>query len=255
MITSTNIDFTLKTYENLIVALLNHNYLFQTFEEYISNPLSKSVILRHDIDLKKRSSLVFASLENNLKIKATYYFRAVKRIFDPLIIKQVANYGHEIGYHYEDLSEAKGNYSKAYQMFNENLLRFREIYPVTTICMHGRSLSRYDNKLLWKNKDYRQFGIKGEPYFDIDFNKVLYLTDSAQRWNGSNISIRDKVNTSLDYNFKTTFDIIDNVNVLPNQIMITVHPDRWTDNWLEWQRIDKAVKCKNLIKKYILSKR
>ena len=247
-------DFTLKTYKNLLETLLNNNYTFQTFEEYLKKPLDRVVILRHDIDLKKRSSLVLASMENNLKIKATYYFRAVKKIFDPLIIKQVANYGHEIGYHYEDLSEAKGDYTKAYQMFNENLLRFREIYPVTTICMHGRSLSKYDNRLLWKNKDYKQFGIKGEPYLDLDFDKVLYLTDSAQRWNGSNISIRDKVSTKLKYNFRTTFDIINNMNSLPNQIMFTVHPDRWTDNWFEWQRIDKIMKCKNLIKKNILSK-
>lgn len=250
-------DFTIEKYKYLINAL-SKKYSFKTFAEYLSSPEDYTVILRHDIDLKKRSSLVFAEIENDYKIKGTYYFRAVKKIFDENIIARISTLGHEVGYHYEDLSLARGDLKAAYRSFEENLNRFRAICDIKTICMHGNSLSKYDNRFLWKNKNYKdEYNLLGEPYFDIDFDKVLYLTDSAQRWNGDNIALRDKVNSQLGkkYNFSTTDEIISNVSVLPKRIMFTIHPDRWTDNIIEWHRIDKVVKVKNFIKKNILKKR
>jgi hypothetical protein len=64
--------------------------------------------------------------------------------------------------------------------------------------MHGSPLSRYDNRKIWEQFDYRKYGIIGEPYFDVDFSKVLYLTDTGRRWDGEHVSIRDKVMTVQD---------------------------------------------------------
>ena len=248
-------DFTLHTYNRLLDAILVAGYSVQTFSEYLLNPKTKVVILRHDIDLKKRSSLLFARLENSRNIRASYYFRAVPKIYDPKIIKDVEALNHEIGYHYEDFSASHGNYEVAIDKFQKNLNRFRSIVDIKTICMHGRALSKFDNRCLWNKYNYKEYGIIGEPYIDLDFDKVLYLTDSAQRWDGSKIEVRDKVSTNYSYNFRTTFDIIESINTLPEQVMITVHPDRWTNNILEWHRINSTVKLKNIIKKYILSKK
>lgn len=249
-------DFTLEIYRVLLEALISRSYEFQTFGEFMTKPIDRAVLLRHDIDSKKRSSLVFSSLEAQCGVKATYYFRAVGKIFDETIILKVAEQGHEVGYHYEDLSLMHGDFHKAYESFEKNLGRFRALYPVKTFCMHGNSLSRFDNRELWKDVDYKtKYGLIAEPYLDIDFDDVLYLTDSAQRWNGAGIVVRDKVETSLRYNFDTTFDILNKIDQLPPRIMMTVHPDRWTDNMLEWHWIDKTVKAKNFVKRRVLSKR
>ena len=254
-------DFSLGSFKNLLVKLKEKNYSFNSFDSFLNDQInfnnSKSaiVILRHDIDLKKRSGLKFARLEHDLGMKGTYYFRAVKKIFDPEIIKKIADLGHEIGYHYEDLSACKGDFEMAIKSFERNLNKFRSLVPVQTISMHGNSLSKFDNKKLWDKYNYRDYGLIGEPYFDLDFNQLLYLTDSAQRWNGSKIAVRDKVQSGFDFDFTTTFDIIDNIDRLPPKIMITVHPDRWTDNPLEWHRINAVVKIKNFIKVNFLSKR
>ena len=37
------------------------------------------------------------------------------------------------------------------------------------------------------------FGIIAEPYFDVDFDEVFYLTDTGRRWDGDSVSVRDKV--------------------------------------------------------------
>ena len=98
-------DFTLSAYKQLISIFQFQGYYFQTFEEYIKYPKGKVVILRHDVDRLPGNSLVIAKIEKDAGIKASYYFRIVKESYDEDIIRQIAKMGHEIGYHYENLSE------------------------------------------------------------------------------------------------------------------------------------------------------
>ena len=45
-----------------------------------------------------------AQLEADMGNRGTYYFRIVPESFDPQIIENIAELGHEVGYHYEDVS-------------------------------------------------------------------------------------------------------------------------------------------------------
>lgn len=251
-----NNDFTLSTYKQLLQELRKANYLFLTLAQYcsIKNLPECFIILRHDVDRTPKNSLKTALIEAGLKIKSSYYFRIGKQSNKPEIIKQIVELGHEIGYHYEDLAMANGNYQKAIKTFKNNLEYFRKFYPIKTMCMHGSPLSRVDNRDLWKVYNYRDYGIIGEPYFDIDFNRVLYLTDTGRKWNGASVSIRDKVNSNFNYNFKTTDEIILALknNELPNQIMINIHPHRWTDSFIPWTKELIGQNIKNIIKSKIV---
>jgi len=57
--------------------------------------------------------------------------------------------------------------------------------------MHGRSLSRHDNRDLWKTCNNRDLGILAEPYFDVDYSQVFY-TDTGRKWNNETSNMRDK---------------------------------------------------------------
>lgn len=251
-------DFTLHIYENLLKNLINKGYYFQTVTDFITNPKQKVVVLRHDVDRLAINSLKTAILENNLNIKGTYYFRIVKESFNKDIIKKIYDLGHEIGYHYEDLTIAKGNIDKAYELFCKNLKKLRSIVPINTICMHGSPTSRWDNRQIWLKYDYKNLDIIGEPYLDIDFNEVLYLTDTGRCWNGNKYSIRDKVSTNrnFNYNLKTTFDLINAIKTdsLPDKIMITIHPQRWTNNPFTWTKEFILQNIKNYIKAFLILK-
>ncbi|GHT31085.1 hypothetical protein FACS189434_00180 [Bacteroidia bacterium] len=257
-------DFTLKIYEKLLIALKRANYKFITFEQFCEkagchcglDPQSPFVILRHDVDLKAKNSLETAKIEHELGIKASYYFRIVPQSDKPEIIRQIVALGHEIGYHYEDLSLFKGDEAQAIKHFEEKLQYFRQFYPVKTICMHGSPTSKIDNKDIWKSNDYHDFGIIGEPYFDIDFNQVFYLTDTGRSWDGERFSVRDKVKSSFNLHFKATKDIIRAAEsgILPDKIMITTHPQRWTNNLCEWLLELLSQSLKNQIKKNIIKK-
>lgn len=255
-------DFSLKKYTQLLEALIKQGFSFQTFEQFLEKPKEKVTILRHDVDKLPQNALQTAKIEHDLEIKGSYYFRAVPESWNEKIIKQIAGLGHEMGYHYENLTTCNGNYEFAIKNFEENLKKLRQIAPVKTICMHGSPLSNRDSKDLWKKYDYKDFGIIGEPYFDINFDEVFYLTDTGRRWDGYKVSVRDKIANKQkewekqDLKFHSTNDIIKAAknNKLPNKIMITTHPQRWTDNKLLWTKELILQNAKNIIKKYFFVK-
>jgi hypothetical protein len=214
------------------------------------------VILRHDIDRSPENALKIAYLERELMISSSYYFRTVKQSYDEEVIKRIAEMGHEVGYHYEDLTVAAGDVDRAIRSFEMNLTELRKLCPVETVCMHGSPLSRWDNLMLWKKYDYRDFGIIGEPYLDVDFSQVMYLTDTGRCWNGTDVSVRDKVESKHECTMRTTFDVIEqlNHNVLPDHLMITVHPQRWATESLPWIRELVWQNTKNVMKRYFLVK-
>jgi len=268
-------DFTLEAYHKLLLALRLSGYSFFTFEEWCDGKAKgRYVILRHDVDLKAENSLVTARIEAEMGIRSTYYFRVVSQSNQPEVIKAIAALGHEIGYHYEDLSLFDGDVVKAMDHFKYYLEYFRRFYPVRTISMHGKPTSKWDNRDLWETYNYKDFGVIGEPYLDfmsIKTMEVTYFTDTARMWDGSKYNLRDKltentdrkankekpssqtityplsgnhITASLNYHIThsplphihSTNDFINWLNTKPSQncMMITTHPQRWTNKPGEW---------------------
>lgn len=247
-------DFTLKKYEELLQAFIGRGYRILTYENYYEGDKNgKLLVIRHDVDDLPVQSLLKAETEHRLGLKTTYYFRIVQESNHPDIIKKIAALGHEIGYHYEDLSLANGNQKKAIRLFEKNLAYFRNFYPVRTICMHGSPTSIWDNRLIWREHKYRDFGIIAEPYFDTDFSSTFYITDTGRRWDGDRVSVRDKVNSKLQqaYHFRHTNDIIRSLqsDKFPQKAMITTHPQRWHNNLMPWLKELVLQNIKNTIKK------
>ena len=257
-------DFTLKTYSRLIEAFSKAGYRFITFQDYCEHGTEygddRFAIMRHDVDKKAPNALVIAKIDAEAGIQSSFYFRIVEQSNQPEVIKAVAALGHEIGYHYEDLSYCMGDLKWAIQRFKENLDYFRQFYPVKTICMHGAPDSPYDGRDLWKRRDYHDFGIIGEPYFDVDFSKVYYLTDTGRCWDGFNVSLRDKVPAHQDewvskgWVYHSTGDILKALaeGTFPQQLMLTTHPQRWTNHWGAWIGEYVSQSVKNMVKKRLV---
>ena len=246
-------DFTVEKYIELLESLNTDNYEFQSFQQFLQLPAEKAIILRHDVDLLPYNSLRFAQIQAEKNVKATYYFRAVPQSWNESVIKQIHELGHEIGYHYECLTTTKGDVEKGIADFEKNLENLRKLAPVSTICMHGSPMSKHDSKDLWKHYDYRDYGIIGEPYFDVDFKKVFYLTDTGRKWDGDKVSVRDRVDSGFDLSFHKTDEITDAAknNELPYQVMFTFHPQRWTDNKMQWTKELLLQNTKNIVKRII----
>ncbi len=253
-------DFTINTYKKLLMALQAAGYSFSTFDAYCKGENhDKVIILRHDVDLLPYNSLRFAQIQAEFNIKGSYYFRAVPESWDESVIKDIAKLGHEVGYHYENMDTAKGNVQVAKQDFEEHLEALRQLVDVQTICMHGSPRSPYDNKALWKEKSYCEYGLIGEPYFDMDFDDFFYLTDTGRRWDGWRVSVRDKVPQQAQWNAKgwvyhKTLDIIKAAQdgSLPPRIMFTFHPQRWHQKSCPWFKELVLQNIKNMVKYFLI---
>lgn len=249
-------DFTLKTYKRLLSAFIDSGYRFITLEEFFSGkePLGKIVMLRHDVDRKPGYSLRMAQLEQSLGVRASYYFRVVPESYRPEIIQAIIQLGHEFGYHYEDLAMCGGDMERAIRMFRQNLENFRTFYPVKTACMHGNPMSKWDNRHLWNKYSYREEGIVGEPYYDIDYRGVLYLTDTGRRWDNQKMNLRDRVE---DY-FHLTFASSEGIAAAaekgetPDRVLINTHPERWTDALIPWLLQWGVQNMKNVVKRLLV---
>lgn len=244
------IDFTLKSYKSLIVSFLQEGYCFQTFEDFLQKPVdSKVIVLRHDVDELAGNALKIAKLEHSLGVRSTFFFRIVKQSNQPDVIRQIVEMGHAVGYHYEDLSFAEGDFEKAIQSFETNLNYFRTYYPVKVICMHGSSSSKYDNRLLWKKYKMADYGIIGEPYLSLDFDRIYYLTDTGYAWDGGKYAVRDVVVNTHGLQFHTTKQIVDCIHKgeFPSCAMILAHT-LWTDSILQWTWLHLREFLRNNIK-------
>ena len=286
-------DFTPTMYRRLLEALKEAGYRFQSFEEYCFNPAKKVVILRHDVDRRPGNAMRLAEIESEMRIRGSYHFRSVSSTNVPAIISRIAFLGHELAYHYEDLTTAvkiagkvKGLpveelAAKAYESFLLNLRYFREYYPVRVISMHGSPGERTDNRLVWKYFDYHECDVICEPYFDLDYSEMLYLTDTGGRWDGDKFNIRDRAIISSNaeteafiawkakpvrgsllnmtddavklvkrYKIHSTKEIISLAvsGMLPEKLVINTHPQRWNDSLILWMSENYMQVIKNQIK-------
>ncbi|VVB85540.1 Uncharacterised protein [uncultured archaeon] len=230
-------DFTLIKYNKLCKTIATSDYNYLTVHDFLlKSNYNRALILRHDVDRKPIRALKMAQIENQHGMRSTYYFRIVKEVFRPEIIKQIVALGHEIGYHYEVLDKAKGDIKKAVILFENELKEFRKIVEISTICMHGNPLTSWVNKDIWKEYSFKDFGIIGEAYLSIDYSSVSYFTDTGRAWNNSKHSIKDIVKTnSYKGKIKSTDDLMSLIMKGTQENMcISTHPNRWTDNFPDW---------------------
>ncbi len=227
-----------------------------TFRDYVTRQdlPEKYVILRHDVDRKPGNALRMAKLEHELGIQSTYYFRMKPHTFKPDIIRQIADMGHEIGYHYETLDKAKGDPKRAIDIFDAELGEFRTVCTVDTICAHGNPLTKWNNESIWDQYSYSVYGISGEA-FSVQDNKICYFTDTGRTWNWK-YRRKDIVSNALgdDAEVVGTDDLIDFISRGNTDIIyIGAHPERWNDGIFGWSARLLEDKAMNIGKRLVFA--
>lgn len=249
-------DFTIDKYRELLLALQGSGYELMRYDEFCGGKRAeKMIVMRHDVDSSVKRARRLARVENEMGVKASYYFRE-KFIGDDVVC--MVSLGHEVGYHYEELVTEKGDVERAYARFMRNVCVLRELADVRTITMHGSPMSRFDSKDMWRVYNYKKLGLIGEPQIDVDWNDMFYLTDTGRSWNG--VSRRDKVGEfksvweAKGWIYEKTDDVIRALKKgrFPNRVMMTTHPQRWADGWGEWLKELVMQRVKNWVKMVLL---
>ena len=151
-------------------------------------PPPKSIVLRHDIDVDLAAARAMFSLEMELSITSSYYFRL--STIDLPLMRGVADSGGEASYHYEELAtEAKACRLRSVEQvqaklpmirrrFRENLQCVRAMtgLPMATVASHGdwanRKLGLSNTEILECHDFRRDLGVQVEAY-DYDLLKLV----------------------------------------------------------------------------------
>jgi hypothetical protein len=248
------LDFTLKMFRKLCDEVKDNKYVPITVTQYcdgMAGSNAKNIIFRHDVDREIGMAFVMAEIEHDMNIRATYYFRFVPEVFRPETIGKIGKLDHEIGYHYEVLDRADGDTDKAIRLFEQELGQMRRFADIRTACMHGNPLKPWSNRDLWKTYDFRKFGIVGEPYLSIDYEKFGYFSDTGRTWSGA-YSVKDVVDREFSEKIRHTPDVISLLRSgRPANLCLLIHPNRWTDNPFLWSRELLWQNIKNIGKKIL----
>ena len=156
-------DFTYTTLASLLETLSHRGFSFSTLHNIAASSPSEArvIILRHDVEDDYNKALTFARIEHSLGIMGSYYFRLFPVAGNDRIISQIAALGHEVGYHYDDLSVCNGRYEAAIARFARNVDHLRQFGAVTTITMEGAPRSRFDNRMLWLGRIDKELKARG----------------------------------------------------------------------------------------------
>ncbi len=230
-------DFTLQKYGLLIQFFRDHDLpVFGVQNWHAQNP-NRGVLIRHDVDRKPMNALEMAIFEEQLGIKTTYYFRVVGSAYSSKVIRSVAELGHEVGYHYEDLALANGDIEKAHKLFGEHLADLRKLADVKTVAMHGSPLSRHNNVDIWQSGSLTNYELEADAFISIDYSEIPYFTDTGRSWGADATNLRDKPETreKAESLVESTDDLLEFLRTKDYQrFAISAHPERWSTVRLDW---------------------
>jgi hypothetical protein len=222
----------------LCAAIIAAGYTVWPIASYLTDKEvpERVVLLRHDIDRRPGSALRMAQLEHEMELRATYYVRMTRAAFRPVVLAEISALGHEVGYHYETLAKARGNVQRALALFGQELTRLRQVCDVRTASMHGAPLSPYDSRDLWQHRNVSDFDLLGEAYLSLDYEKLVYLTDTGRSWTDEGCNLRDRVSQECPQpNIRSTDDLISAIREHQfAHVCISAHPERWARNTVEW---------------------
>lgn len=243
-------DFTLGSYGRLVEFLKAKGCRFEALDRW--RPAPSAVAMRHDVDRLPMRALAMARLEAEAGVRATYFVRIKPHVFRPGVVEGLVDLGHEVGYHYEDLVDASGDFASAWDSFRRNLEALRRYAEVTSIAMHGRPLSRWDSRDLWARFDYRALGLRCEAYLDIDWTSTCYFTDTGRAWNGtSNIRDRPLGRSRTSPALASTAALGVFVATQGTPAVISSHPERWTTSFAGWLQVYGQDKATNFVKRLV----
>jgi hypothetical protein len=232
-------DFTLAKYDALCGALVSEGYAAWTAGDYLARPAAERparlVLLRHDVESSPVQARRMADVEHARGLAATYFFRVKRQSYDLSVIGGIAAMGHEIGYHYETWSQARGDAARAAALFREALVKLRAHAPIRVASMHGSPMLPWDNRDIWGVAAPADFGLLGEVYRDIDYTVVRYFSDTGRTWHPSRYNVRDRLAAAAEVVAETTDELIAWLATPgPRQICILTHPERWPSTTIGW---------------------
>jgi hypothetical protein len=170
---------------SVIAELLAKGYKFVLPHDYFNGVnYTKTAILIHDIDFNINGLNKFMQIENSYGVKSCFlprWSQLNEQVTHELIDAQ--NQGFEIGFQYECLSASNGNFTHAYELFNQQITVMKNIFNVSTTDYHGDvnkpDINNFDlyNQTLWHSLGLNEiYSLNFSYYTDTSNHLIIPVT-------------------------------------------------------------------------------
>lgn len=180
-------NFSLKNYKRSISTGISSGYKFFKLKDHnTAQDNELSVLMRHDVDTQLLIAESMSKIENDLGVKATYFFRFHAHSYNPMkindarVIKRISDLGHEIGLHYEP------DYYSMIDSSLENGLK-REIEILQEICKKEVvSVAPHEptrtNSFRLEDSIVKNLRLENQAYDKTILKNNKYISDSSCHW-------------------------------------------------------------------------
>jgi len=185
LIAQSNGQFSLDNYRFILMKALSLGYHFQTFFDYMTNPDSRVLLLRHDIDVSLEYALTMARCEHELGVRSTYFIRLHANGYNPFDrlnhqrLQELVNLGFEIGLH-QEVYNFKQNHLESVELLkrSKSFLEFFLEQPVYGVSSHlpKRNTFKITPEIL------QMAGFRYDPGGEIFNREALFISDSNGHW-------------------------------------------------------------------------
>lgn len=171
-------SYSLRAYSSFLALISDsHRFAVHLFRDSSNIDSSRvNIFIRHDVDLSLSRLKRLTDLEFEHGLRSTCFFRlhSPKYSFSDALplIKSLSSRGFEIGFHFENLSQSKGNKTSAISLFSEELSLLRQHVDIHTISHHG---DRYHNEQLIEHLDLDSLGLS----YAYSLDHTIYITDTG----------------------------------------------------------------------------
>lgn len=124
------------------IARLKEQRTLSTVAEMVAQKLAGpgSTILRCDVERDLDHHLRFAQRLAEMGVRSTMYFHTRRSCFNPTVLREIQDLGHEVGYHHECLDRCHGDWEAAKELFLREVDLFRRHgLQLSTVCGHGEA--------------------------------------------------------------------------------------------------------------------
>lgn len=188
-------NFSYEHLNDILTYAIKQGYIFQTALEYYNEPtISKTVVLRIDVDLSVKKLIHILDIMNSLQIKSSIFVRLHAPEYNPFdfenyrILKQAIIQGHELGLHSEIIDQAKIWNENPDSCLRRDIDVFENIfdYKISGVASHGGA-TEFNNLDFWHQNSPTCFGLIYEAYTSSCgknlFKDGVYVSDSEiTRW-------------------------------------------------------------------------
>jgi hypothetical protein len=72
-----------------------------------------------------------------------------------------------------------------------------------------------------------------DAFISIDYRKSYYITDTGRNWSRNSANLRDKVDSELEADCRTSDDLIKFIKSRnAERIFLVTHPERWDERYI-----------------------